>query len=80
MSRCRGRLSPFFWPNRYPVTATEFHLIGKATERGWEQNDDISTLMPLLKRYITHAETVNNRLQELLLKMPFDSLAGRNRI
>jgi hypothetical protein len=27
------------------VTATSFHLIGKETERGWEQNDDISTLM-----------------------------------
>ena len=36
---------------RYPVTATGFHLIGKETERGWEQNDDISTLMPSLVRY-----------------------------
>ncbi len=24
---------------RYPVTACGFHLIGKETERGWEQND-----------------------------------------
>ena len=36
---------------RYPVTATAFHLIGKETERGWEQNDNISTLMPSLVRY-----------------------------
>jgi hypothetical protein len=36
---------------RYPVTANpEFHLIGKETERGWEQAEDISTLLPLLKR------------------------------
>jgi hypothetical protein len=36
---------------RYPVTASEFHLIGKETERGWEQADDISTLLPCLLRY-----------------------------
>jgi hypothetical protein len=30
---------------RYPVTATAFHLIGKETERGWEQSEDISTLI-----------------------------------
>jgi excinuclease ABC subunit A len=31
---------------RYPVTATGFHFIGKETERGWEQSEDISTLLP----------------------------------
>jgi hypothetical protein len=36
---------------RYPVTATEFHLIGKETERGWEQAEDISTLLPSLRQY-----------------------------
>jgi hypothetical protein len=36
---------------RYPVTARGFHLIGKETERGWEQSDDISTLLPSLQRY-----------------------------
>lgn len=35
---------------RYPVTASAFHLIGKETERGWEQADDISTLWPSLIR------------------------------
>jgi hypothetical protein len=28
---------------RYPVTASGFPLIGKETERGWEQADDTST-------------------------------------
>jgi hypothetical protein len=36
---------------RYPVTASGFHLIGKETERGWEQSEDISTLPPSLMRY-----------------------------
>jgi len=36
---------------RNPVTALEFRLIGKETERGWEQDDDISTLLPSLGRY-----------------------------
>ena len=36
---------------RYPVTASGFHLIGKETERGWEQAEDISTLLPSLVRY-----------------------------
>jgi len=41
---------------RYPVTASEFHLIGKETERG--QAEDISTLLPSLKRYELRAQTV----------------------
>jgi hypothetical protein len=36
---------------RYPVTASGFHLIGEGTERGWEQAEDISTLLPSLVRY-----------------------------
>jgi hypothetical protein len=36
---------------RYPVRPSGFHLIGKETERGWEQAEDISTLMPSLVRY-----------------------------
>jgi hypothetical protein len=32
---------------RYVVTAAGFHLIGKETERGWERNDDVSTLICL---------------------------------
>lgn len=36
---------------RYPVTASGFHLIGKETKRGWEQSEDISTLLPSLLHY-----------------------------
>ena len=36
---------------RYPVTASGLHLIGKETERGWEDAEDISTLLPSLIRY-----------------------------
>ncbi len=59
---------------RYPVTATEFHLIGKETERGWEQAEDISTLLPSLKRYERNAGTVNESLRERLQKMSLNTL------
>ena len=55
---------------RYPVTATGFHLIGKETERGWEQNDDISTLMPSLVRYGLESGIVDERLRKRLLEIP----------
>jgi hypothetical protein len=32
---------------RYPVTATSFQPIGKETEHGWEQAEDMSTLMEM---------------------------------
>jgi len=47
-------------PKRYPVTASAFHLIGKETERGWEQADDISTLLPSLIRYQRNTGTAPN--------------------
>jgi hypothetical protein len=57
---------------RYPVTASEFILIGKETERGWEQVEDISTLLPSLKRYERNAgkaeKSLRDRLQKLSLK------------
>jgi hypothetical protein len=59
---------------RYPVTATEFHLIGKETERGWEQAEDISTLLPSLKRYDRNSGTVNESLRERLQRMSLHSL------
>jgi len=59
---------------RYPVTAAEFHLIGKETERGWEQAEDISTLLPSLKRYGGNTGTANGSLREGLQKMSLDSL------
>ena len=47
---------------RYPVTASGFHLIGKETERGWEQREDISTLLPSLMRYQNGGQRYNLRL------------------
>jgi hypothetical protein len=55
---------------RYPVTAIGFHLIGKETERGWEQNDDISTLMPSLVRYGLDSGIADERLKKRLLEIP----------
>ncbi len=60
---------------RYPVTANlEFHLMGKETERGWEQAEDISTLLPSLKRYEQNTGTANQLLRERLLDMSLDDL------
>lgn len=55
---------------RYPVTATSFHLIGKETERGWEQNDDISTLTPSLVRYGSDTGVADEQLRQRLLEIP----------
>src|SRR5260370_40252627 len=55
---------------RYPVAATGFHLIGKETERGWEQNDDISTLMPSLVRYGLNSGITDERLRQRLRQIP----------
>jgi len=60
---------------RYPVTAApEFHLIGKETERGWEQADDISTLLPSLKRYERNMGTAAESLRQVLHKMSLSAL------
>jgi hypothetical protein len=55
---------------RYPVTATGFNLIGKETERGWGQSDDISTLMPSLVRYGLNSGIADERLRKRLLEIP----------
>lgn len=55
---------------RYPVTGTGFHLIGKETERGWEQNDDISTLLPSLRRYNLNNGIVDERVRLQLRQIP----------
>ena len=55
---------------RYPVTATGFNLIGKETERGWEQSDDISTLMPSLVRYGSDTGVADEQLRKRLLEIP----------
>jgi hypothetical protein len=59
---------------RYPVTATEFILIGKETERGWEQADDISTLLPALMCYDQNTGLANERLWERLNKLSLNFL------
>src|SRR5258708_16819479 len=67
---------------RYPVTATRFHLIGKETERGWEQSDDLSTLMPSLVRYGLDSGIADERLRKRLLEIPLAFLereTGLNR-
>ena len=55
---------------RYPVNAAGFHLIGKETERGWEQSDDISTLMPSLVRYGSDTGVADEQLRKRLLEIP----------
>ena len=59
---------------RYPVTAGEFVLIGKETERGWEHAEDISTLLPSLKRYERNTGTASEPLRERLQKMSLNVL------
>jgi hypothetical protein len=59
---------------RYPVTESEFILIGKETERGWEQAEDISTLLPSLKRYERSTGTANGFLRERLQNMSLNFL------
>jgi len=57
---------------RYPVTATDFHLIGKETERGWKQSEDISTLLPPLMQCGQNngaaAENLRRRLRAMSLR------------
>lgn len=55
---------------RYTVTAASFYLIGKETERGWEQNDDVSTLMPCLVRYGSDTGVADEELRKRLLEIP----------
>ena len=62
---------------RYPVTASEFILIGKETERGWEQAEDISTLLPSLKRYNRSIGTANQYLREELQSISLDALQSK---
>jgi hypothetical protein len=65
---------------RYPVSASEFHLIGKETERSWEQADDISTLLPSLLRYQEKKETVKSALRERLQRTSLDKLEKETRL
>lgn len=67
-SRCKPDTAGLL--KRYPVTATSFHLIGKETDPGWEQNDDVSTLMPLLVRYGCDSGIADEQLRKRLLEIP----------
>ena len=60
--------------NRYPVTASGFHLIGKETERGWEDAEDISTLLPSLVRYHGNTGVVGEQLRQQLRHIPLTFL------
>jgi hypothetical protein len=66
--RCRPDTAGLL--KRYPVTATSCHLIGKETERGWEQNDDVSTLMPSLVRCGSDTGVADEQLRKRLLEIP----------
>jgi hypothetical protein len=59
---------------RYPVEACGFHLIGKETERGWEQAEDISTLLPSPVRYEQNTVTVKHKLRECLQEISLSTL------
>lgn len=59
---------------RYPVTASELILIGKETERGWEQAEDISTLLPSLKRYERNTGIANEELRDRLNSLSLNAL------
>lgn len=59
---------------RYPVTATSFQFIGKETEHGWDQADDISTLTPSLVRYEQKIATPGSRFQERIQQSSLDAL------
>jgi len=55
---------------RFPVTTSGFQLIGKETERGWEQSEDISTLMPSLVRYGSELGVSDEQFRKRLLEIP----------
>jgi hypothetical protein len=59
---------------RYPVEASGFHLIGKETERGWEQAEDISTLLPSLVRYDQNTGTAKRAARQRLQQISLDTL------
>jgi len=62
---------------RYPVRASGFHLIGKETERGWEQAEDVSTLLPSLVQYSDKSSDVVKTLREVLKQTSLSKLQKR---
>jgi hypothetical protein len=76
-TRCNGDTCGLL--GRYPVTASGFHLIGKETERGWEQSEDISTLLPSLMSY-QNGVVAGEQLRQRLLQIPLDILQRETRL
>ena len=62
---------------RYPVTATSFQPIGKETEHGWEQAEDISTLTPSLVRYREKIAIPGSEFQARLQQPSLAVLQGK---
>jgi hypothetical protein len=62
---------------RYPVAATSFQPIGKETEHGWEQPEDISTLMPSLVRYREKIAIAGSEFQARLQQSSLAVLQGK---
>jgi len=71
-SPCKGNSDGFL--RRYPVKASEFHVIGKETERGWEQAEDVSTLLPSLIRYGNSGSNTETQLLEKIRNTPLSML------
>jgi hypothetical protein len=65
---------------RYPVTASGFYLIGKETERAWEQSEDISTLTPSLVGYGSDTGAADEQLRKRLLEIPLAFLEFETRL
>jgi hypothetical protein len=59
---------------RYPVTASGFHYIGKETERGWEDAEDVTTLLPTLVRYNQTNGLANEQIRHRLQQIPLSTL------
>lgn len=59
---------------RYPVEPCGFHVIGKETERGWDQAEDIGTLLPSLVRYEQNTGTAKRAVRQRLQQISLDTL------
>jgi hypothetical protein len=59
------------------VPLKSFHLIGKETERGWEQAEDISTLLPSLVRYRQNNGEVPHLMRAQLQQISLNILESK---
>ncbi len=62
---------------RYKVTASGFHLIGKETERAWEQAEDVSTLLPSLVKYGQTTGVVGEQVRQRLRRISLAVLESK---